>query len=146
MVNRMTVDELEEMVHQQGERMKNLHLGAGTRGHLEDICIKMESEDGTKFLQGVGLMELYRTKRGVCGKIHAVWVAPECRCIGYETVLLDHLELEAKLYLDAMNESLKVVIANIARTNVDQVKAFEEAGYRVTESYRGFSAGKEMGA
>jgi len=112
------------------------HLEPTTRGHVETIYGSMVSEDGTGFVQALGVVELYRTKKGACMKVHHLWSAPECRSVGYGKCLLEHLQAEAGKR--AGEGGVVAVVANAKNDPVVKGLALS-MGYTVEEGPRGLN-------
>ena len=128
MINKITKQELEYLVDSGPDDLnKQLALipTRQMRRHVKDKILEMRSEDGTDFLQGVAYMEIYRTRRGLCGKIHLIWVAPECRSIGFGKCLLSNLEFEAN-----KDEDLAVIISSVKNDNTVGAALFESCKYQ----------------
>ena len=114
------------------------------RGHENDFYMLMKSEDGTDFLQGCVVAETYKTKLGICCKLHAIAVAPECRNIGFGSIMLDNIEKKLK---EEYGNELKII--TISSTNIGMglelyTDFFAQNGYEINEDKNGTMIYKEF--
>lgn len=130
------------------ERMEGAELSVPIRqirNHMNWVGIEMISEDGTDFLQGFALMEIYRTKKGNCGKIHYIWVDPHCRNIGFGKALTDNMERVANEMLQENGDDpLYIIITNVNGDADACCSMLKSCGYNVEESGGKITADKGM--
>lgn len=101
------------------------------RGHIDNITVKMISEDGTDFLQGLAYIELYKMKASTYAKIRTLWIAPECRNIGFGKALLENLEKIVNDEAKNINvDPIAYTFINIEENN-EAIDWFKKMGFEV---------------
>lgn len=144
MIQKMSNDELKEMMEKNEIMMNEIPHHNQTRGHIDYVGIKMISEDGTNFLQGVAQMETYAIKKGICAKLSALWVAPECRNIGFGKVLAEHMEKEVIRHIHEMDGDHVASLVVLPSGSNYAERVMESIGYGVTGHSKGrINMGKE---
>lgn len=115
-----------------------------TNNHKSWLPLEMRSEDGTNFLQGLSLMEIYETKKGICGKVNLIWINPKCRKIGFGKALLENIERYATDRAKS-NGGLVAIISSSYGENMEAINAtFKSCGYDVTNGRGRSNIGKSF--
>ena len=138
MIDRIPSNEMHELVERNAPDMA---LGPQSRGQGSWVFLRMVSEDGTNFLQGFAGAETFKTQRGWCFRVCAIWVDPACRGIGFGKVLLDHVERAAQGEFEG-----EAAVASIAKLPTDSSAAsalFSSAGYELTKKATQITASRE---
>ena len=133
------VDILRDVEPQHAEAIDNM-MNEADVGSL--VFEEMRSEDGTNFLQGVAVADVLTLKSGHFGRLLYVYVSPQCRNIGFGSVLISHArnELEGRvkaLYGDeAVLKNVAMKVPKSAENLQALVKSAQKSGWQVEERAR----------
>ena len=136
MIKEMNENELQKLMEErevQGKSGRPFELPTYASKDALRVCLEMRSEDGTNFLQAVGMADLYETRAGMCGKVLYVWVAPECRRLGYGGVMAQHL---AKYVRDFAGDVNPYVFATVPKSDVEVQGMLEKVQWQKEEKAR----------
>ena len=143
MITEINMDELKTLCEAHGVPMSRA-LSTDSTGRY---AIKMVSEDGTNFLQGLACFELYGLSSGTWARILLAWVAPECRDVGFEMPLVTHAEMYAKRHADRADSGLEGPLRGISSKLAASdpfVSHLAKCGYTVEQQKRGVKAWKNF--
>lgn len=111
-------------------------LGNEVKNHDDWILMEMRSEDGTNFLQGVLAAEAFHTKAGINVRMERIWVAPECRNIGFGRILVDHAKQEAETLAEMLESPLSSIAITLKKDDDGALQFVKKLGWSVEERAR----------
>lgn len=113
-------------------------LASMNRNHLETVSLLLSSAECGKMI-GFICIDLYRTNRGVCGKVLNMYISSEWRNRGLAKKMCKMLvNISIKFVKSAFNAPLEIIIAHVVGCFKDEtVKILQSSNFEISSKGRG---------